>query len=152
MSFLLRTFQHLYLLNPIVNIPIQTLIFAPWPLLRKMIIAHSLSLGHLWSECLLRALIASSLCSISFSGESISLRRRLRPIWSLCGTGAPTTIIPPPQVSGIFSCFSSQSHSCASEVEKRNLHKMTKLAYRMTVVEWRCLFAKLTMSHCETLM
>ena len=35
------------------------------------------------SECLLRALIASSLCSISFSGESVSLRRRLRPIWSL---------------------------------------------------------------------
>ena len=29
MLFLLRTFQYLYLLNPIVNIPIQSLIFAP---------------------------------------------------------------------------------------------------------------------------
>ena len=38
-----------------------------------------------------------------------------------------------------------------SEVEKRNLHKMTKLAYRMTVVEWRCLITELTTSHCETL-
>ena len=80
------------------------------------------------SECLLRALIAFSLRSISFSSESVSLRRRLRPIWSLCGTGAPTTIIPLPQLSGIFSCFSSQSNLCVSEVEKRNLHKMTKLA------------------------
>ena len=54
-SFLLRNFQSFYLLNPIVNIPIQTIIFSPWPLPRNMILALRLSLGYLWCTAVVNA-------------------------------------------------------------------------------------------------